>query len=146
MCTVGSKIIRPLEIIRVKKFIPNIVLWNKSYSLIFILLMTSRKWWKLASKLEKNCIYYRKFWKSFESDYIFLLLDRSLLLMLSTFSVNLFFWIGRFLFIFSSFIAYCFFQTDLFGCYSRQQNYSIIWENSCEKNSYLIEFYEINIC
>ena len=28
-CTVGSKIIRALEIVRVKKLIPNAVLWNK---------------------------------------------------------------------------------------------------------------------
>ena len=30
--------------------------------------------------------------------------------------------------------------------YNRQQNYSSIWDNSSQKNSYLIQFYEINIC
>ena len=30
-------------------------------------------------------------------------------------------------------------------CYSRQQNYSRTWGNSCQKNSYLMQFHEINI-
>ena len=29
--------------------------------------------------------------------------------------------------------------------YSRQQNYSGTWDNSCQKNTYLMQFYEKNI-
>ena len=30
--------------------------------------------------------------------------------------------------------------------YSRQQNYSSTWDNSCQKNAYLMQLYEINVC
>ena len=44
--TVGRKIIRALEIIRVKKLIPNAALWNKilsSHDLGFVLFVTSMR-------------------------------------------------------------------------------------------------------
>ena len=60
--TFGSKIIRALEIIRSKKFKPNVVLWR---SLNFIMFIRSMRWWKLATKPEKNRKYYRKCSKFF---------------------------------------------------------------------------------
>ena len=70
--TVGRKIIRVLEIIRVKKLIPNVVLWNKYLSshdfLGFILFITSMGWQNLAIKPDKNYKYYRKHSNSFAAE------------------------------------------------------------------------------
>ena len=52
--TVADKIIRALELIRVNKLIPNAVWWNnffsKSWSLGFILFITSMKWQKIGNQ------------------------------------------------------------------------------------------------
>ena len=70
--TVGSKIIRALEIVRVKKLISNIDLWNKcllSYNPHVSYSLTSMRWLKPAIKSEKNSKYYRKYSNNFAADF-----------------------------------------------------------------------------
>ena len=84
--TVGSKIIRALEIVLVKKLIPNAVLWKifiNSWSLSFKLFTTSMRWFKLAGKLHK----------------ITSIIDNTLIILLTTviqivLFYNLFYYIG----------------------------------------------------